>query len=64
MEASTLSLTINRSIIVDQVASFLYAARMVDEGLGEITNIQFGELFGVSETEHVPIKIYLKGREV
>jgi hypothetical protein len=64
METSTLELTINRSIIVDQVASFLYAIKAVDDGMGEITNIQFGELFGVSETEHVPIKIHIKGREV
>lgn len=51
--------TISRQTIVDLVASFLYAASVVDDNK-EITNIQFGELFGASDVEHVPMKIYMK----
>ena len=60
---TTLNLTINRQTIVDQMAAFLYAIKAVDEET-EITNIQFGELFGASKTEHCPLKIFLKGKEV
>lgn len=59
MTTDTLNLTINRQTIVDQMAAFLYAIKAVGEET-EITNIQFGDLFGVSKTEHVPIKISIK----
>lgn len=51
--------TINRDTIVSQVAAFLYAAGIVNDD-EHISNIQFGELFGASDTELVPIKIHLK----
>lgn len=63
MESSTLNLTINRQTIVDQMSAFLYAIKAVDEET-EITNIQFGELFGDSVTEHCPLKIFIRGKEV
>lgn len=53
---------ISRSNIVDQIAALLYATKVVPADT-EITNIQFGELFGASETELVPLKIFTKGRE-
>ena len=55
----TIETVINRDTIVSQVAAFLYAAGIVNDD-EHITNIQFGELFGASTTEHVPIKIFFK----
>ena len=43
--------------VVDLVAAHLYATSIIDDDT-EITNIQFGELFGASTTEYVPMKIY------
>ena len=54
-----IEMSINRQNIVDQVASLLHAWNVVGEK-EEITNIQFGELFGVSDTELVPLKIYFR----
>lgn len=51
--------SINRQHIVDQVALLLHAWGVVPEK-EEITNIQFGELFGYSKGELCPIKIYIK----
>lgn len=58
----TIETTINRDIIVSQVAAFLYAASIVHDD-EHIQNIQFGELFGASDTELVPIKIELKKKQ-
>lgn len=52
-------MTINRQTIVDQMSSWLYATSVIDDNK-DITNIQFGELFGASTTEHVPMKIFYK----
>ena len=50
---------ITRQVIVDLVAAHLYATSIIDDDT-EITNIQFGELFGASTVEYVPIKIFTK----
>lgn len=49
--------TLNRDIIVSQVAAFLYAASIVPDD-EEITNIQFSELFGASTEELCKLKIF------
>lgn len=59
MIVETKELTINRMIIVDQVAAFLYATGHVNDS-EEISNIQFGDLFGVSDTEHSKLKIWIR----
>lgn len=56
---SELSLTISRSNIVDQVASFLYATGKVPHSQ-EISNIQFSDLFGSSDTEYCTLKVFTK----
>jgi hypothetical protein len=63
MTNETLNLTINRMIIVDQVAAFLYATKQVPES-SEITNIQFSDLFGASTEEFCTLKVNIKGKEV
>jgi hypothetical protein len=50
-----LSKTINRQTIVDVVASWLYAASIVNDNQ-EITNIEFGDL----AKKQVPMKIFIK----
>ncbi len=56
--------TINRSFIVDAVAEKLQQLSIIDDN-DEVTNIQFEALFGMSENEFVPIKVYLtKTQEV
>lgn len=55
MKTETLNLTINHSIIVDQVAAFLYATKVVEEST-EITDIKFGN----SNKGLVPIAIYTR----
>lgn len=57
--SETLTKTLNRRTLVDLVAAHLYATSAIDDNV-DITNIQFGELFGASETELVPLKIYTK----
>lgn len=52
--------TINRQHIVDSLALFLNATKVVSPSQ-EISNIQFGDLFGESETELCNIKIHIKG---
>lgn len=59
----SMRLKINRSIIVDQVASFLLSTKQVPYK-SEITNIQFSELFGVSDVEYVTIDVFFKEEEV
>lgn len=54
---ATLDKVIARSTIVDLVAAHLYATSVIDDDT-EITNVQFGDLFGVSDVELVPIKIH------
>lgn len=54
-----IELPLNRQIIVDQVAAFLYAAGYIHDN-EHVVNIQFKELFGVSDTELCPIKVSLK----
>lgn len=58
----TIETTINRDTIVSQVAAFLYAVGIVHDD-EHILNIQFGELFGASDKELVPIKIELKKKQ-
>lgn len=57
----TLEFSINRSQIVDQMAAWLYAAGVVNDN-EDITNIQFGDLFGVSDRESVKLKVFLNGK--
>lgn len=52
--------TINRQHIVDSLALFLNATKVVSPSQ-EIANIQFDNLFGTSVGEFCPIKIYIKG---
>lgn len=54
-----IELTLNRQTIVDQVAALLYAAGIVHDN-EEVTNIQFKDLFGASDTELAPIKVCIK----
>lgn len=54
-----IELTLNRQTIVDQVAAFLYASGVVHDD-EHVVNIQFKELFGMSDTELCPIKLCLK----
>lgn len=49
--------TVNRQHIVDSFAQFLYATKVVPPS-ADITNIQFGNLFGESQDEFTKIKIY------
>jgi hypothetical protein len=56
---SPLTIKINRSIVVDQVASFLYATKAIKES-NNITNIQFGGI----NSDLVELKIFLKEGEV
>lgn len=54
-----IELTLNRRQIVDQVAALLYALGIVHDN-EHVTNIQFKELFGSSDTEHAPIKVCIR----
>lgn len=54
-----IELTINRQTIVDQMAAWLYANSIINDN-EEITNIQFQDLFGSSDTELVPLKVYFR----
>lgn len=58
----TLETTISRDNIVSQVAALLYATGFVKDNQ-EITNIQFGELFGSSDTELVPLTVSIKNEK-
>jgi hypothetical protein len=58
MNSKVLDISISRTNIVDQVAALLYATGVVNNR-DNITNIQFGELFGASDTELVPLKVYI-----
>lgn len=55
----TIDKKINRQTIVDQMAAFLYASSIINDNQ-DITNIQFSDLFGVSDTEYVTMKIHIK----
>lgn len=55
----TMTKTINRQTIVDQMASWLYATSIINDNV-DITNIQFSDLFGKSDQELVKLKIYCK----
>lgn len=58
VEAVTpIEIKINRQTLVDLTASYLHAIKAVNK---EISNIQFGELFGVSDQEFIPLKITVK----
>lgn len=54
-----IELTLNRQVIVDQVAAFLYATGIVNDD-EHVINIQFKDLFGSSDIECAPIKVCLK----
>lgn len=49
-----------RETIVDIVSAWLYATRAVDDAKN-ISNIQFSDLFGSSDTELVTLKVYTSG---
>lgn len=53
-------ITINRQTIVDTMAAWLYATRMIKDA-NNITNIQFSDLFGASDTELVTLKVFTGG---
>lgn len=57
-----IDLTIHRQTIVDQVAAYLYAVGLVHDN-EHVTNIQFKELFGCSDTELAPIRVCLKKQQ-
>lgn len=54
-----IEMPLNRQIIVDQVAAFLYAAGYIHDN-EHVTNIQFSELFGASVEELTKIKVCVK----
>ena len=62
-ESHMTSLSITRASIVDLVASYLQGSGLISEKR-IISNIQFGELFGASDVEHVPLKIFYEHKEV
>jgi len=53
-------ITINRQTLVDITAAWLYAARQVNDAKN-ISNIQFSDLFGASDTELVTLKVFTNG---
>lgn len=53
-------ITINRQTLVDITAAWLYAARQVNDAKN-ISNIQFSDLFGASDTEFVTLKVFTTG---
>ncbi len=57
-----IEMTIERSHIVAAVAMHLQAMSAIPKS-DDITNIQFGDLFGASIQEYVPIKIYTGGKQ-
>lgn len=50
MQTETIELNLNRSQIVDQIAALLYATSIIPDNV-DIANIQFSDLFGVSDKE-------------
>ena len=50
-------MTLNRGHIVSAVEAYLRSIQMIKDE-EDVSNFLFGELFGVSDTEHVPVKIY------
>ena len=53
-------ITVNRQTIVDNTAAWLYATRMINDAKN-ISNIQFSDLFGASDTELVTLKVFTNG---
>ena len=51
--------TINRQLIVDKVSELLYQLGIVPDNQ-QITNIQFSNLFGRSDTELTEMKIFTR----
>lgn len=56
----TSEITIPRQTLVDITAAWLYATRAIKDA-SNISNIQFSDLFGASDTEYVKLKIHTNG---